>query len=417
MTQPVAYGIDFGTSNSAISVAYPDEAVLVPLGPDDADVLPSVVYLDRTRQRLAGHQAVQQYLVAGSLRGTRLMSSIKSFLADPTWLGTNAPWGTDITPEELVAIVIGDLKRQADRYCGYDVKRAVLGHPVMFAGAMGDDWHTMQKLAIARLDRAARLAGFDEITFADEASASVAAEYGQEGILVGLDFGGGTFDVTVVRMTPNGRELLATHGAAIGGERFDSLLFDGLLAAPLGLTAEYDFNGKSLQVPRQIRQMGTLHGVLSMVGDDRTRKILDNFRAAGGGDRLRTVDEILYGGHGYNFFRTVEGAKIDLSSHSKADVRFVRPGIDVDHRITQAEFSKLISPDLDRIDGTIDKTLADAGVGPSDVHAVVRTGGSSQIPAFVDRVNRRFGPAKVEERDALATVALGLGLIALETFG
>ena len=93
------------------------------------------------------------------------------------------------------------------------------------------------------------LAGFDEITFADEASASVAAENREDGVLVGLDFGGGTFDVTVVRMTPYGRELMATHGAAIGGERFDSLLFDGLLAAPLGLTAEYDFNGKKLHVP------------------------------------------------------------------------------------------------------------------------------------------------------------------------
>ena len=156
MTEPIAYGIDFGTSNSAISIAYPDEAVLVPLGPDEADVLPSVVYLDRSRQRLAGHQAVQQYLVAGSLNGTRLMSSIKTFLADPTLRATNAPWGSDITPEELVAIIIGDLKRQADRYCGYDIKRAVLGHPVMFAGAMGDDWKSMQQLAISRLERAAR---------------------------------------------------------------------------------------------------------------------------------------------------------------------------------------------------------------------------------------------------------------------
>lgn len=417
MTKPIAYGIDFGTSNSAISIAYPDEAELVPLGPDGADVLPSVVYLDSSRQRLAGHQAVQQYLVAGSLGGTRLMSSIKTFLADPTWRGTHAPWGSDITPEELVAIVIGDLKRQADRHCGHDVKRVVLGHPVMFAGALGRDWQTMQHLAISRLERAARIAGFDEITFADEASASVAAEYRTDGILVGLDFGGGTFDVTVVRMTQHGRELMATHGAAIGGERFDSLLFDGLLAEPLGLTAEYDFNGKKLQVPRQIRQMGTLHGVLSMVGDDRTRKILDNFRAAGGGDRLRTIDEILYGGHGYNFFRSVEGAKIELSAHDHAAVRFVRPGIDVNHRISQFEFSKLIGPDLDRVDATIEKALADAGVRPGDVNAVVRTGGSSQIPAFVTRVNRRFGPAKVEERDALATVALGLGLIALEVYG
>ena len=65
----------------------------------------------------------------------------------------------------------------------------------------------------------------------------------------------------------------------------------------------------------------------------------------------------------------------------------------------------------------VEKTLADAGVTPDQVDLVVRTGGSSQIPAFVTRMHRRFGPCKVQQRDALATVALGLGLIAHEVFG
>ena len=163
--------------------------------------------------------------------------------------------------------------------------------------------------------------------------------------------------------------------------------------------------------------MGTLHGVLTMVGDDRTRMILNNFLAAQGGDKLRTIDEILYGGHGYAFFRAIEASKIELSARNASDIRFKRPKIDVDEHVTRSEFATLISPDLDRVDAVIEKSLADAGVHARDVTAVVRTGGSSQIPAFVTRVNRRFGPAKVEERDALATVALGLGLIAIEQFG
>ena len=89
MKEPIAYGIDFGTTNSSISVAYEDEAVLVPLGDAGDDVMPSIIYLDSTRQQLAGHRAVQQYLVAGSQRGVRLMSSVKSFLADDTWQGTD----------------------------------------------------------------------------------------------------------------------------------------------------------------------------------------------------------------------------------------------------------------------------------------------------------------------------------------
>ena len=204
MSAPIAYGIDFGTSNSAISVAYPDEAELVPLGSDGADVLPSVVYIDTMRQRLAGDQAVRQYLVAGSFSTTRLMSSLKHFLADPTWIGTEAPWGEILSPEELVAIVLSDLKRQADRHCGHDVRRAVLGHPVLFAGVAGADGHKRQELAKSRLEGAARLAGFTDLVFADESIAAVAAEYREDGVLVGLDFGGGTFDVSVVEMTSYG---------------------------------------------------------------------------------------------------------------------------------------------------------------------------------------------------------------------
>jgi hypothetical chaperone protein len=416
MSTPIAYGIDFGTSNSAISIAYPEHAELVPLGPNGADVLPSVVYIDTMRQRLAGDQAVRQYLVAGSFKTTRLMSSLKHFLADPTWTGTEAPWGERLSPEELVAIVLSDLKRQADRHCGHDIRRAVLGHPVLFAGVGGSS-DMEQKLAKSRLEGAARLAGFTELVFADESVAAVAGEHREDGVLVGLDFGGGTFDVSVVEMTSAGRKLLSTHGADIGGERFDSLLFDGLLAEPLGLKGDYIYNGKRLPVPSHLRQMGTLHGVLTMVGDDRTRRILNNFLAADGGDRLRTIDEILYGGHGYAFFRAIEASKIELSAKEASKIWFKRPKIDVDEDVKRSEFSALISADLDRVDDAIEKSLADAGIRPADVTAVVRTGGSSQIPAFVKRVNQRFGSSKVQERDALATVALGLGLIALETFG
>lgn len=416
MSSPIACGIDFGTSNSAISVAYPDGAHLVPLGANESDVMPSLVYLDSSRQRLAGFDAVRQYLVAGSFGSTRLLASIKSSLADPNWTGTETPWGEWITPEELVAIVIGDLKRHAERYCGEEISSAVLGHPVLFDGADGPNGWERQELAKSRLDRAARLAGFRQTAFADESIAAVAAEHDMQGVLVGLDFGGGTFDVSVVSMEAGHRELLATHGAAIGGERFDSLLFDDALAEPLGLNSEYHYNGKSLRIPRHLRRLGTLQGALTLVGDNRTRGILDNFRAAGGGHRLKAMNEIIFGGHGYLFFKELEGAKIELSSATKTRIRFNRPGIAVNEKVTAQQFSRLIAPDLDRIDGVVASALSDAGVRAKQVENVVRTGGSSQIPAFVRRVHDRFGADKVTERDALATVALGLGLIGLEYF-
>ena len=266
-------------------------------------------------------------------------------------------------PAELIAIVLRELKKQADRYCGHDVRRAVLGHPVFFAvGAEGKGWEDRQLLAMRRLEEAARLAGFDELVLADEALVAVAQEQRTEGILVGLDFGGGTFDVSVVEQTKRYSKLLSTQGAGIGGERFDALLFDHVLSGPLGLDATYFNHGKTLAVPRRMREMGTLYGMLTMVGDPDVRRIVENFLSYGGGHRLQTVDELLYGGHGYTFYRTVEGAKIALSEVEEAGISFSRPGIDIDEPVTRKEFTALISADLDRLDEVIGRALADAGV-------------------------------------------------------
>jgi hypothetical chaperone protein len=77
-------------------------------------------------------------------------------------------------------------------------------------------------------------------------------------------------------------------------------------------------------------------------------------------------------------------------------------------------FEQLITEPLALVDDAIERALAQAEVDPEEIHLVVRTGGSSQIPMFVERINARFGRAKVEQRDAFATVALGLALEALE---
>lgn len=419
MKTPLAYGIDFGTSNSSISVAYQDEAVLVPLGADGDDVMPSIIYLDSTKQQLAGHAAVRQFLVSGSGTGLRLMSAVKSFLADDTWHGTRAPWGSELRPADIVAVLFRELKRQADAYCGADVKRAVLGHPVFFVGAEGKHWERLNDLAKERLKEAAKLAGFNEVSLVEESTAALASEDYVPGIIMALDFGGGTFDVSIVS-TDNAeqRRVLASRGVAVGGERFNELLFDGFVAESLGLTREYANKfGKPLAVPESLRKFRSLDGALRMVSEQATHDALQFVIHLTGGHAIKVVDEIIYGGHTYAFHKEVESAKIALSTSARSTVDFHRRHIDVNASVDRKSFELLIAPDLDRVESAVDAALTEAGISAGDVDLVVRTGGSSQVPAFVSRMSNKFGAPKLEQRDALATVALGLGLEAIGVWG
>lgn len=415
MSTPIAYGIDFGTTNSAISIAYEGEAEMVPVGRQGGFTTRSMIYLDETGNHLVGDDAVQTFLVRGG-HGSRLISSIKSGLTDESFTHTVGPDGTRHTLEDLVAILLRALKRQADHYCGTSVDRLVLGHPVVFAGAEGPGFARRQALAEKRLQQAAYRAGFHEVALVDESSAALQGEEMTRGNLMAVDFGGGTFDVSIMEVTPSSWPVVASQGAAIGGERFDAMLFDAKLSGPLGLDASYQhgMSKKYIRVPNSLRRMRTLDGILAMAAEGRGGIVLESWR-----DEVPIVHEIVNGGHAWAFYSAIESAKIALSDEAKSLIDFTRggSGIAIHEDVSREEFDLIIGRDLDVIDATIDRALDEACRTAEDIDLVIRTGGSSQTPAFVERLAMRFGTRKVEERDAFDTVALGLGLKACELWG
>jgi hypothetical chaperone protein len=213
--------------------------------------------------------------------------------------------------------------------------------------------------------------------------------------------------------TPTSWPVVASEGAAIGGEGFDAMLFDAKLSKPLGLVESYrlGMGGKHLSVPVTLRRMRTLNGILAMSTEGRVKAILENW-----GDELPVVYDIIDGGHSWEFYKAIESAKIALSEQAKTTIRFARPStrIAIHESVSRAEFERLIARDLGVIDATISRALGKAGLDEEGIDLVARTGGSSQIPAFIELLTRRFGHHKVEERDAFNTVALGLGLKAFE---
>lgn len=414
MSKPIAYGIDFGTTNSAIAIAYPDYAEVVGHGAELNEIVPSVIYVDHSKQCLIGEDAIRQYLVNPTPEHSRLLWSVKYFLADNIWPGTMSPSHDFLEPEDIVAIVLRELKRRADEKCGHDVRRAVLGHPVLFAGAEGTRATELNDLAKARLREAGHRAGFEKVSLLEESQAALVGEEREPGVMISLDFGGGTFDVSVIETDGHGeQELVASEGVVVGGDYLTELLFDELLARVLGYYTPLprDFYGAEA-----LPEFRNLRGAVEIAGNEKARILLNYFiRYSSKYPELALLGEVVLGGHAYPLHRGVDDVKIALGSAAKKVFNFRRPGVAISVHAARAEFEALVSPALDEIDLAIDRALRKAGITEREVDHVVRTGGSSQLRPFVERVNRRFGTDKVEQRDAFVTVALGLALKALET--
>jgi hypothetical chaperone protein len=443
---PIAYGIDFGTTNSSIAVAYPNRVEVLPveLGAM-AEILPSIVYLHRDRNRAGGREAVEQFLVTGAHRtqcrscelvdwvggrgfsdsgqyrvgggchDARLVSGLKSELSQSDFVSTHS-WAVDFGLADLVAVVMRRLKTAADRLTGADVRRVVLGHPVVFVGAEGPEFSQRQATAEQRLQQAAARAGFDEVALLEEPAAAVIEEGLEEGTALAADFGGGTFDVAVIRFAPDGGEVVALAGAEVGGELFDRLLFKAKVAPVLHIDDSFELRpGVHRNLPNWLRnRLATLDGLKLLLSDPNTVLALREFQAGKGGECLGPVEEILNGGYAYQFYRAIEDAKIALSVRKSSSIEFHRPGLDVSIPLVRGEFEDLIARPLGVARGEIVRALELAAIGPEEVSLVLRTGGSSSIPMFVQMLEEIFDPATVQERPVFTTVVHGLASYAQE---
>jgi hypothetical chaperone protein len=313
-------------------------------------------------------------------------------------------WAVDFTLPDLVGIILTRLKRTADRVAGKSVRRAVFGYPVAFAGTEGPDFEALQAQALNRLKDAGAVAGFDEIEFYPEPAAAVVNEDIGNGLVLSLDFGGGTFDAAVVEFRQGQGEVVALQGAAIGGSHFDELLFEGRVGPALGW--------RSLPMLIQ-KELTSLHGIRWLLTDRSAQTDL----AETPGRAARLFERIIFGGFAYSFYQAIETAKIALSTREETTIQFFRPGIDVSIPVTRFEFETLIQSDLAVIHEVILAALEQANVRPGDITLVLRTGGSGNIPAFIQQLEETFGETRVQERPAFTSVVHGLGLRAQEVWG
>ena len=359
-------GIDLGTTNSLVAFMQGDTPVVIP-GEDGLTLVPSVVALDERNQIIVG-SAARKYLIETPERAVysikRLMGrgvediqeELKLF---PFRLAEDLQPGEVLrirlgdktyTPPEISAFILRQLKRNAERFFGEPVTKAVVTVPAYFNDAQRQ----------ATKD-AGRIAGLDVLRLVNEPTAASLA-YGldkkKNGVVAVYDLGGGTFDISILKLQDGIFEVIATNGDThLGGDDIDNLL----------ITIALDDIGGDM-------------------GLDLRRS----------GEGVQTIR------------KAVIEAKIALSEQSstKLDIE-LSGGKRYQREISREQFEQLIRPILDRTVSPCKQAMKDAGLKPEQIDEVVLVGGSTRIPKVRTLVQELFKRTPHTDLNPDEVVALG----------
>jgi molecular chaperone DnaK/molecular chaperone HscA len=347
-------GIDLGTTNSLVAFMQGDQPTIIP-GEDGDRLVPSVVAFDQERGFVVGNAARATLLTDASsavYSAKRLMGrgvedvqdELKLFpfkLVEGLQPGDVLKLqigGLQLTPPEISAYVLLQLKRNAERFFGAPVTKAVITVPAYFNDAQRQ----------ATKD-AGRIAGLDVLRLVNEPTAAALA-YGldkqRDGLIAVYDFGGGTFDISILKLHEGIFEVIATGGDThLGGDDIDNLL--------IAIALDDIAGDAELAVDKDAKVSGEL---------------------------VQAVR------------KAVIEAKIALSEGHAAKLQVALPnGKRYAREISRAQFDDLIAPIIVRTAAPCKQALKDAALTAEQIDEVVLVGGSTRIPAVRALVDELFG--------------------------
>ena len=358
-------GIDLGTTNSL--VAYVEDGRPLVIRDQSGDALvPSIVSLAADGTAYVGREAQRRLLTEAN----RTVYSVKRFMgkgiedvagevAMLPFRVSGAPGGVvriglgdkELTPPEVSALILRELKHRAEAFFADqgDIDPEVAGAVITVPAYFNDAQRTATK-------DAGRIAGLEVLRIINEPTAASLA-YGLDkrraGVIAVYDFGGGTFDISILRVEDGVFQVLSTNGDThLGGDDIDMLLVQQV--------------------------MTDLKADAGVQGSDE-RAFVQTVRKA------------------------VIAAKVELSERDAAEIHIEA----YRRRMTRAEFEALIAPVIERTLRPCRDALADAGLEPSQIDEVVMVGGSTRIPSVRRRVGELFGRTPHTELNPDEVVALG----------
>jgi len=360
----LAVGIDLGTTNSVVAVSN-DETPEVLRDENGSGLVPSVVAYAPDGSAIVGQLAKQLLL----MRPETVISSVKRLmgrgLQDVKSISGTLPFeviegegmvrlkvsGKELTPVEISADILRALKERSEDQLKQKVEKAVITVPAYFDDA-----------ARTATKDAARLAGLQVLRLVNEPTAAALA-YGldkeAEGLYAVYDLGGGTFDISLLRMEKGVFQVKSTGGdASLGGDDFD-------------------------------------HAILEYFLTERRAKF---------GDEKLTTDDVKIA------LVTGRMAKECLTENDSGDFVLEFNGQSSKHTITREKFDELAAPLVDRTIDICRNVLEDGDTFPDEVKGIVLVGGSTRVPLVRKRVGDFFGQSPLSDINPDEVVAVGAAL-------
>ncbi|MBK9712826.1 MAG: Hsp70 family protein [Kouleothrix sp.] len=438
-------GLDFGTTNSSAAVYDGARVRLLDLDPVNSApaIMRSTLFITREGVPFVGRAAIDRftqgnvgreieyewrylgdaevtladvgtvvqalYAVVDSNAPGRLFQSLKSHLRDSSFTGTDV-FGTRYTLETLIAVVLRIILRRIEEELGAKVTSMMLGRPVHYSTDPEVDAR-----AVERMRRAGEEAGLPPFEFLPEPTAAAlsyaSTAHGEQHVLV-FDFGGGTLDVTVMRIDERGaREVLATDGVPIGGDLMDRRIVMGKLLTHFGAGAT--LGPRKMALPAVLLDhLGEWQTIVDLTQPRYLRIIDEAVRSSDRPDELRALQALVRQNYGLPLYEEIERAKVRLSDTRSTTLAMDAPGIKFSDTLERWDFERLIGPDVRAVAACVDRAMATAGLDHADIDVVLRTGGSSRIPRFVRMLAEKFGAEKLQEMDVFTGVASGLAIAA-----
>ena len=344
-------GIDLGTTNSCVAVMEGGEAVVIP-NPEGARTTPSVVAFQKDGSRIVGQVAKRQAVA----NPDRTVISIKRHMGSDYKVDID---GKKYSPQEISAMILSKLKADAESYLGSKVTDAVITCPAYFTDSQRQ----------ATKD-AGKIAGLNVLRIINEPTAAALA-YGLDKdkanhkVMI-YDLGGGTFDVSILEIGDGVFEVLATNGNnMLGGDDFDKRIMDYL------------------------------------VSEFKSKEGIDLSKDKMAMQRLKEA---------------AEKAKIELSGMTTTNINlpFITATADgpkhLDVDLTRQKFDALTADLVEKTSEPMRLAMKDAGLSYSDIDKVILVGGSTRIPAVVEKVKQITGKEPFKGINPDECVAIGAAI-------